>query len=119
MGMHTELSIYKAAMGLLYIATTLTRNIPRDLKTIISAQVMSDCLKILTLIGRANSSQDKWPNLVLVLEKLHQVDLVMRLCKESRFITADQQSKTMMLTAAIGKQANAWKKKYNPTAPAI
>ncbi len=119
MGMHTDLPIYKDSIDLFKLAMGLTRNIPRDLKTIISAQVMSDCLKILTLIGRANSSQDKWPNLVLVLEKLHEVDLVMRLCKESRFITADQQSKTMMLTTAIGKQANAWKKKYNPTAPAI
>lgn len=118
MGMHTDLPIYKSSIDLFKLAMGLTRNIPRDLKQIVSKQVMSDCLEILTLIGRANSNHEKWPYLVLVLEKLHQVDLVMRLCAESRFITHDQQSKTILLTSAIGKQANAWKKKYNPTAPA-
>ncbi|VFT09183.1 Uncharacterised protein [Pseudomonas aeruginosa] len=38
MAMHTELSIYKAASGLLQMATNLTRNIPRELKQSLGAQ---------------------------------------------------------------------------------
>ena len=117
MAMHTDLQIYKVSMDLFKLATGLTRNIPRDLKQVISKRVMDDCMEILTLIGRANSNRDKRPHLELLLEKVHQVDLVMSLCTESRFISPEQQSKTILLTSSIGKQANAWKR-YTPTAPA-
>ena len=118
MAMQTDLQIYKVSMDLFKLATGLTRNIPRDLKQVISKRVMDDCMEILTLIGRANSNRDKRPHLELLLEKVHQVDLVMRLCTESRFISPEQQSKTILLTSSIGKQANAWKR-TTPTAPAI
>ena len=44
MAMHTELSIYKAASGLLQMATNLTRNIPRELKQSLGAGLSMSAL---------------------------------------------------------------------------
>ena len=66
MGMHTDLSIYRAAMGLLHMATTLTRNVPRDLKQSLGKRVIDECIEVLMLIARANATQDKRPHLTLM-----------------------------------------------------
>jgi len=118
MAMHTELSIYSASMGLLHMATTLTRNIPRDLKQSLGKRVIDECVDVLILIARANSTREKHPHLALLVEKVQVIEFLMRLFKESRFISISQHAKTMEVTTSIGKQANAWKR-FTPTAPAI
>ena len=117
MAMHTELAIYNAAMGLLHMATTLTRNIPRDLKQSLGKRVIDECIEVLMLIARANATQDKRPHLTLLVEKVQVVEFLMRLFKDNRFISVSQHAKAIEVTASIGKQANAWKR-YTPTAPA-
>ncbi|RON52896.1 four helix bundle protein [Pseudomonas frederiksbergensis] len=117
MGMHTELSIYKVSLGLLQMATNLTRNIPRDLKQSLGKRVIDECIDVLLLIARANSTRDKQPHLVLLVEKVQVVEFLMRLFKESRFISITQHATAIEVTTSIGKQANAWKRS-TPTAPA-
>lgn len=117
MAMHTELAIYNAAMGLLHMATTLTRNIPRDLKQSLGKRVIDECIEVLMLIARANATQDKRPHLTLLVEKVQIVEFLMRLFKDNRFISVPQHAKAIEVTASIGKQANAWKRS-TPTAPA-
>ncbi|MGY2285213.1 four helix bundle protein [Pseudomonas gingeri] len=117
MAMHTELSIYNAAMGLLHMATNLTRNIPRDLKQSLGKRVIDECIDVLMLIARANATQDKRPHLTMLVEKVQVVEFMMRLFKDNRFISVLQHAKAIEVTASIGKQANAWKRS-TPTAPA-
>jgi len=117
MAMHTELSIYKASLGLLQMATTLTRNIPRDLKQSLGKRVIDECIDVLMLIARANSTQDKSPHLTLLIEKVQVIEFLMRLFKESRFISVGQHANAIEVTTSIGKQASAWKRS-TPTAPA-
>ncbi|WP_248769113.1 four helix bundle protein [Pseudomonas sp. MWU12-2345] len=117
MAMHTELSIYNAAMGLLHMATNLTRNIPRDLKQSLGKRVIDECIDVLMLIARANSSRDKRPHLELLVEKVQVVEFMMRLFKDNRFISVPQHANAIEVTTSIGKQANAWKRS-TPTAPA-
>lgn len=118
MAMHTELSIYKAASGLLQMATNLTRNIPRELKQSLGRRVIDECVDVLMLIARANAARDKRPHLSLLVEKVQVIELLMRLFKDNRFISVSQHAMTMEVTASIGKQANAWKRN-TATAPAI
>lgn len=110
MAMHTELSIFKAASGLLQMATNLTKNIPRELKQSLGRRVIDECIDVLMLIARANATQDKRPHLTHLVEKVQVVELLMRLFKENRFISVDQHARTMEVTTSIGKQANAWKR---------
>ncbi|QBF27192.1 four helix bundle protein [Pseudomonas tructae] len=117
MAMHTDLSIYKSSIGLLQMAMNLTRNIPRELKQSVSKRVIDECIDVLVLIARANSAQDKRPHLTLLVEKVQVIEFLMRIFKESRFISVPQHAKTMEVTTSIGKQANAWKRS-TPTAPA-
>lgn len=117
MGMHTDLSIYRAAMGLLNMATTLTRNVPRDLKQSLGKRVIDECIDVLMLIARANATLDKRPHLTLLVEKVQVVEFLMRLFKDNRFISIPQHAQAIEVTASIGKQANAWKRS-TPTAPA-
>ena len=117
MGMHTDLSIYRAAMGLLLMATTLTRNVPRDLKQSLGKRVIDECIEVLMLIARANATQDKRPHLTLLVEKVQVVEFLMRLFKDNRFISIPQHAQAIEVTTSIGKQANAWKRS-TPTAPA-
>ena len=117
MGMHTDLSIYRAAMGLLHMATTLTRSIPRDLKQSLGKRVIDECIEVVMLIARANATQDKRPHLTLLVERVQVVEFLMRLFKDSRFISVEQHAKAIEVTTSIGKQANAWKRS-TPTAPA-
>ena len=117
MGMHTDLSIYRTAMGLLHMATTLTRNVPRDLKQSLGKRVIDECIDVLMLIARANATQDKRPHLTLLVEKVQVVEFLMRLFKDSRFISISQHAQAIEVTTSIGKQANAWKRS-TPTAPA-
>lgn len=117
MGMHTELSIYKSSLGLLQMATNITRNIPRDLKQSLGKRVIDECIDVLMLIARANSTTDKRPHLTLLVEKVQVIEFLMRLFKESRFISIPQHANAIEVTTSIGKQANAWKRS-TPTAPA-
>ena len=110
MAMHTELSIYKASLGLLQMATNLTRNIPRELKQSLGRRVIDECIDVLMLIARANATQDKRPHLAQLIEKVQVIELLMRLFKDSRFISVPQHAATMEITTSIGKQANAWKR---------
>ena len=117
MAMHTELAIYNAAMGLLHMATNLTRNIPRDLKQQLGRRVTDECIDVLMLIARANATKDKRPHLTELVEKVQVIELLMRLFKDNRFISVPQHAKAIEVTTSIGKQANAWKRS-TPTAPA-
>lgn len=45
MAMHMDLQIYKASLGLLQMATNLTRNIPRDLKQSLGKRVNGELTK--------------------------------------------------------------------------
>lgn len=118
MAMHTELAIYNAAMGLLHMATNLTRNIPRDLKQQLGKRVIDECIDVLMLIARANATKDRRPYLTDLVEKVQVIELLMRLFKDNRFISVPQHARAMEVTTSIGKQANAWKRS-TPTAPAI
>ena len=79
--------------------------------------MIDECIDVLMLIARANSTRDKHPHLTLLVEKVQVVEFMMRLFKENRFISVQQHAKAIEVTTSIGKQANAWKR-YTPTAPA-
>ncbi|WP_109512807.1 four helix bundle protein [Pseudomonas ovata] len=114
MAMHTELTIYKAALGLLQMATNLTRNVPRDLKQSLGRRVIDECIDVLMLIVRANSARDKRPHLGELVERVQVIEMMMRLFKDSRFISVTQLASAIEVTTSVGKQANAWKKYSAP-----
>ena len=116
MAMHTELQIHKSAEELLGIVLNLVRNIPRDLKQVVGAKIRDECLQVLVLIGRANMTRDKLPQINLLLESIWMLNYLLRALTNRGLISKGQHAKAMMMTASVGRQANAWKK--SATAPA-
>ncbi|WAT26766.1 four helix bundle protein [Pseudomonas sp. GXZC] len=116
MALHTDLEIHKVAEELLGLALDLVRNIPRDLKQVVGAKIRDECLQVLVLIGRANMTRDKLPQINLLLESIWMLNYLLRALTNRGLISKGQHAKAMMMTASVGRQANAWKK--SATAPA-
>ena len=116
MALHTDLEIHKVAEELLGLSLDLVRNIPRDLKQVVGAKIRDECLPVLVLIGRANMTRDKLPHINLLLESIWMLNYLLRALTNRGLISKGQHAKAMMMTASIGRQANAWKK--SATAPA-
>lgn len=116
MALHTNLEIHKVAEELLGLSLDLVRNIPRDLKQVVGAKIRDECLQVLVLIGRANMTRDKLPHINLLLESIWMLNYLLRVLTNRGLISKGQHAKAMMMTASIGRQANAWKK--SATAPA-
>jgi len=116
MALHTELEIHKVAEDLLGLSLDLVRNIPRDLKQVVGAKIRDECLQVLVLIGRANMTREKLPHINLLLESILMLNYLLRALTNRGLISKGQHAKAMMMTASVGRQANAWKK--SATAPA-
>ena len=116
MALHTDLEIHKVAEELLGFSLDLVRNIPRDLKQVVGAKIRDECLQVLVLIGRANMTRDKLPQINLLLESIWMLNYLLRALTNRGLISKGQHAKAMKMTASVGRQANAWKK--SATAPA-
>ena len=110
MALHNDLPIYKQAYELLKLATNITKNMPKDFKGSIGGEIRNLCVQSVILIARANAAQDKAAHLSNLLEQVHASEILFRLCKDMRFISEGQYAQAILLTDAVGKQANGWKK---------
>ncbi len=110
MALHTSLPIYKVAYDLLSVATDYVQNMPRAFKAAIGGRVRDLCVDLVLLIFKANCARDKVPHLDTLLERLEELNLLIRLCRDKRFISTGQYAKAIELTASVGKQANGWRK---------
>jgi len=116
MAIHTELPIYKVAYDLLSVATDYVQNMPRPFKAAIGGRVRDLCIDLVLLIFKANCAKNKVPYLDTLLERLEETQLLLRLCRDKRFISTGQYAKAIELTTSVGKQANGWKK-HNAASP--
>lgn len=117
MALHNTLSIYKSVCELLFLATELTRNIPRAHKRQFSDQLINVCTGMAVRIRRANMAENKLPHLNQLLEDLEIAEVLIRLFKEQRWISIAQYSAVVLLTGSVGAQAGGWKK-ITATSPA-
>lgn len=58
------------------------------------------------------------PYLTALLEQVSELELLLRLCMDKRFISKAQYAKGIELTTSVGKQATKWKQHY-ATSPVI
>lgn len=112
MALHTSLPIYKVAYDLLGMATDYVIHMPRPIKTALGNRVTKLCVDMVLLIAKANSVRDKGPHLATLLECTDELNILLRLCRDKRFISIGQYAKAIELTASVGKQANGWRKTH-------
>jgi hypothetical protein len=112
MALHTNLPIYKVAYDLLGVSVDYVTNMPRAFKAAIGGRVSGLCVEIVLLIFRANCARNKTPHLDVLLERVEELQLLLRLCCDKRFISPKQYATAVELTTSVGKQANGWRKHY-------
>jgi len=110
MALHTDLPIHKVTYDLSLLASTLTRNFPRDAKPH-GAELRTLCAGMVNRIYRANCAADKVPHLSELLEHVQTTELQLRLACDLRFISPGQYARAIELTQQIGRQAMGWRKK--------
>src|SRR5882672_9398736 len=116
--LHTELQIYKSAFDLLGVAVEVIRNMPRYMKKAIGTPLRDECLAVLTLICRANRSDDKVAPLTELNERLQNAEVLLRLSVDRKYIPRGHYAKAIELSSSVGKQANGWRKHFaNAPAP--
>lgn len=119
MALHTQLPIYKVAYDLLSVAVDHVQNMPRPFKAAVGGRVRDLCVDVVLLVFKANCATNKVPYLEALLEQLEELQLLLRLCQDKRFISKTQYAKTVELTTSVGKQATAWKKHYVAASPVV
>lgn len=112
MALYTSLDIYKTAYELLNIAVDYVQHMPRPFKAAIGGRVRDLCIDIVLLIFKANCARNKAPALEMLLERNEELQLLLRLCQDKRYISRPQYAKAVALTTSVGKQANGWKRPY-------
>ncbi|MFZ6819817.1 four helix bundle protein [Undibacterium sp. Ji22W] len=110
MAIHTDLPIYKSAYELLMAVSALVKNFPRSVKGSMGEPIQNVCVRIALLVAKANASRDKVPHLDELLELVMEVELMIRLAKDMKFISIAQYANVVLLTNTVGKQANGWRK---------
>jgi len=118
MALHHQLPIYRLSYDLLSVAVEVTRNIPRDFKRLLGEKVREECVEMLVLIFRANTARNKTPHIEDLLERLQVVELLLRLCRDKRFISTGQYARAVEITDQIGRQATGWKR-HSKASPAV
>ena len=118
MALHHQLPIYRLAYDLLSMAVEVTRNIPRDFKRLLGEKVREECVEILVLIFRANTARNKVPHIEELQERLQVVELLLRLCRDKRFISTGQYARAVEITDKIGRQSTGWKR-ASAASPAV
>ncbi len=110
MAIHTTLQIYGTAYDLLGLAVEAVKCMPRDVKPVLGSRIVDRCLEITTLIRRANRADLKAPDLEQLLERNEEIEALLRVSVEKRYIGRGQYGEAIRLTQSIGRQAGGWKK---------
>lgn len=114
MARYQHLEIFKAAYDLLGMIVDLTANLPRPMKPTLGMRMQQLCTKITLRISKANSARDKAPHLDQLLTRKEELELLLRVCVDKRFISKPQYANAIELTSSVGKQANGWKRYASP-----
>jgi len=110
MALHTTLPIYKVAYDLLGVATDGVLHMPRSVKQSIGNRLSELCTEVVLLIFKANCAKDKTPHLDVIMERLEELQLLFRLCRDKRFVSTSIYARAVELANSAGAQANGWRK---------
>ena len=117
MAIYTELEIYKAADGLLSVATDYIKNMPRSVKPVLGVHLSKLCINLVLLIARANAARNKVPHLEELLERKTEIEILLRVCRDKQYISVRQYAEAVQHTTSVGKQANGWRNSQRATSP--
>jgi hypothetical protein len=114
MALAKDLDIYKVAYDLFALAADCIQQMPRSVKKVIGDRLQDRCMDLLTLIYETNKAarDARWQLLERLLNRLHQLEILLQLCSDKRYIAPKKYAGCIELTTSIGKQATKWRNSY-------
>jgi hypothetical protein len=108
MSQYKHLPIYKTTYELLQLVTMCTRDFPKDFRYSLGQKLKEECIELVLLIYRANSSRVRRAAIEAVSERLQVLELLLRLSKDMRLLSIKQFSSACELTDSLSRQAAGW-----------
>jgi hypothetical protein len=112
MAKYEHLPIYKKAFDLNVYFEKIIRNFSRYHKYTLGTEMREHARIIVKLIAKANSKRDKREILLELREKIEELKLVIRLCKELKvFNNFNSFQESLNYAIDIARQNEGWMKK--------
>ena len=120
MAQYEHLPIYKKAMDLAVYVETIVKGFPRYHKYTIGSELRALSHKILVLVARANSEQDKRGSLTEVREALEELKILTRIAKELKvFANFNSFECLVLMIVEVAGQNEGWLRSRNPAHAAV
>jgi len=117
MGLYYDLPVYKDVYNLILLVYQYTKEFTREYKYTLGQDLKRDSLVLVRGVYRVNKSQDKQVHFEQLQDDFELIKFQVRLCGDLHLFSIKQQSSLIELTDSIGKQINAWQKKYKKPEP--
>jgi 23S rRNA-intervening sequence protein len=105
------LPVYKSSYDLLLMIFEIVKKFEREYKFSLGESIKNECIKLITLIYRANSSQEKRKiYLQEARESLEVLRLYLRLAKDLKILTLEKFIHIQIPVESTSKQLLAWEK---------
>ena len=118
MAQYEYLPIYKKAMDLAIYVETIVRGFPRYHKYTIGSEMRALSHKILVLVVRANSEQEKRGSLTGVREALEELKIMTRISHELKvFANFNSFECLVKMLVEVSGQNEGWPRSQNPRPP--
>ena len=117
MGLYYDLPVYKDVFDLILLIYKYTKDFSREYKYTIGQDLKRDSLVLVRDVYRVNKATDKLLYFDQLQDDFELIKFEIRLCSELKLFHISQQAQMIKLTESIGKQINAWKKKYKKPEP--
>jgi len=115
MSLHENLPIYKKALDLTVYFEKIVKNFSRYHKYTMGTELRNLSREILTLIIKANSMKDKKEALLKIREKIEELKISIKICKEIKaFRSFKSFEYSIRSIVNIAKQNEGWLKSQNP-----
>jgi len=113
--LYENLPVYKKALDLTVYFENIVRNFSRYHKYTVGTELRNLSREILTLIIKANSAKEKKEALLKVREKLEELKISIKICKEIKaFRSFKSFEHSVRSVVNIAKQNEGWLKSQNP-----
>lgn len=121
MALHTDLDIHRECCRLLEVTIDVVREMRRDFKTTLGAEIRKLVVHMLLMVLRANKTRD--PNLRVkyldqLLEDVDVFNNLVRVCRDTKIklVSTGLYSRATEISESIASQAGGWKR-YTTSSP--
>ena len=114
MSLYEELPVYKKALDMAVYFEKVVRHFEKYHKYTLGAEIRTMAHRILVLVAKANTKQSRKETLIEALDKLEELKITLRLCKEVKafnsFKSFEFATKSVI---EVSKQCEGWLRSQN------